>query len=513
MSPHRPGRLKQLTGFSFALTLIQNILKDSPGLFAVTGQPGTGKTTTLIAIAKEAAELGRPIVFVTDDKKFSSKIELPDDWNFQVVDVSDNHQSLEEAWSEKLNQVPLSSAIIVDLLTGDNDSAVLAALKRGYWVFTCIDTPLVGIDITYNLQGTGWTNQDILSNLKGIVSQLLLPCLCSNCAQTFTANLEETRLIYPDAQQPKKLHREVGCQRCDDSGTKGRCAAYEVLWIDDQVRPLLTEYLEHTTLHRPPAAKYFSMNDCVRNLVESGLVGIGTFKRKVFQNPLLRLQHLWEQESFRSAQIQGMFSRFVTQQVVERIVSREDFEKIVEGEKRYVTCLFCDIRNFTTRSERFSPKDLFLEVNEYFREIIDLIFQQEGTIDKFIGDAIMVVFGAPINQTDQELRAVQCAIDIQHKVAQMNQLSNSTDPIQVGIGINTGEVMAGCIGSDRRMDYTVLGDVVNVAARLESQAKPGQILIGSTTFRAVQQQIQCQAVGSLQLKGKSEAIETFAIVL
>jgi adenylate cyclase len=109
------------------------------------------------------------------------------------------------------------------------------------------------------------------------------------------------------------------------------------------------------------------------------------------------------------------------------------------------------------------------------------------------------------------LRAVRCAIAIQQKVADINARSE-TEPLQVGIGINSGEVIAGCLGSDQRMDYTVIGDVVNVAARLESQALPGQILIGPTTYGAVAETIPCRTVGALTLKGKAAAMEAYEVL-
>ena len=114
-----------------------------------------------------------------------------------------------------------------------------------------------------------------------------------------------------------------------------------------------------------------------------------------------------------------MFSRFVNRQVVERIMNRWDFAKIVEGERRKATCMFCDVRNFTSYAENASPDEIFVLLNNYFRDIIEIAFNYEGTIDKFIGDSIMLVFGAPTDQEDQELRAVLCAIEIQKKVAAM----------------------------------------------------------------------------------------------
>jgi adenylate cyclase len=189
---------------------------------------------------------------------------------------------------------------------------------------------------------------------------------------------------------------------------------------------------------------------------------------------------------------------------------QSDFERIIEGERRDVTCFFCDVRGFTSRAEQSSAVDLFSTLNNYFREIIDIVFQYQGTIDKFIGDSVMVVFGAPLAQANHALLAVKCAISIQQKVTELNHQVDF--PITMGIGINSGEVIAGCIGSDRRMDYTVLGDVVNIAARLESQAQPNQILIGPTTYEAIRSTISCREVGALQLKGKADPLEAFEVI-
>jgi len=255
-----------------------------------------------------------------------------------------------------------------------------------------------------------------------------------------------------------------------------------------------------------------TIQDYARELLREGKIGIQSYKQTISQNPLLRSQHLLEQEKYRSTQIQDMFSRFVTRQVVERILHQSDFTKIIEGERRKATCMFCDIRNFTSYAENNSPDEIFARLNDYFRDIIEIVFDYEGTIDKFIGDSIMLVFGAPTEQEDQELRAVRCAIDIQKKVADINQGTVDKTPINIGIGINTGEVIAGCLGSDRRMDYTVLGDVVNIAARLESKASAGQILISHDTFQAVRDYISCQSIGNLSLKGKSQLLEAFEVL-
>ena len=492
-----------------ARLLVQKILDGKPGLFPITGQLGTGKTTTLLIIAYHAWQKSLPVTLLSEERDWfnSMHIQLPQSWVTQHVEPS------EQAWLDAIDEATAnpSTIIVIDILNGNNDAAALMAAKSKHWVFVCIDTPFVGIDVLPHLRAWGLTSQEILENVSGVVSQMLLPRLCGNCGQLVPASLEETRLVYPDSRKSKELWREIGCQVCSGRGHTGRCASFEVLHIDDEVKPLLEDYLDRNILNRLPNHRHFTMQNGSRDLVKNGIVGIQTYQREVLQNPLLRIQHFWEQENFRAKQFQEMFGRFVTQQLVDRLMSQQDFEQIVEGERKYVTCFFCDVRGFTTRAEQSSPSEIFLTLNRYFREIIDTVFHYEGTIDKFIGDSVMVVFGAPIEQTDQELRAVQCAIAIQQKVAEINR-TDETVPIHIGIGINSGEVIAGCLGSDRRMDYTILGDVVNTAARLESQAQPDQILIGSETYAAVQDKVECRGIGSLKLKGKVESLEVFEVV-
>jgi class 3 adenylate cyclase len=490
------------------LEIVHQILEGPPGLLPVTGQPGTGKTTTLFVIAYHLWKHGVPVAVFTEDQDLLENMQfpLPSEWEFQWV--SPNEKEWIEAVQPKLNNPAI--AVVTDMITGNNDAAIINAAEQGHWVLTCIDTPFVGPDVLYNLRGNGLPIHRALQLLSGITSQILLSKLCSACSQLEEGTLEETQLVYSDSLKPRQLWREQGCPECEERGTKGRCAAYEILKVDEETKPLLESYLEHNVIKSLPPNKHLTMRESSKFLVSEGLVGIATFRREVLQNPLLRLQHYWEQESLRAARIQDMFGRFVTQQLVTRLMSQQDFQHILEGERRQIACLFCDVRGFTSLAEQSTPAQVFLTLNRYFREIINTVFQFEGMIDKFIGDSVMVVFGTPIEQLDRELRAVQCAIAIQRKVAQINQVSDAS-PIDMGIGINSGEVMAGCLGSDLRMDYTVIGDVVNIAARLESQAKPGQILIGAATYRAVRHQVSCQSVGALPLRGKAETVEAFAV--
>lgn len=450
--------LDQFISPTEAKTIALNILIDRPGLFIVTGQPSTGKTTTLFILAQQAWLQGIPITLLTSDQDLLNQmhIALPTDWGVQYVDAT------EEAWGNAVNQHIIAHpgmAMVTDQLIGfNNTAAAVKVAKAGHWVLSCLDTPFVGLDVPYVLRALGYSTQDLVENLVGVLSQMLLPRLCGDCGQLTSATLEETLLVYPDSSKPLELWREVGCPVCNNRGTGGRwqygrCALFEVLQIDDVVKPIVEDYLERGALGRPPAQKHFTLREGSRELVKEGVVGIQTYQREILQNPLLRVQHFWEQESLRAERIQGMFSRFVTQQLVDKLMLQADFERIIEGERRDVTCFFCDVRGLTARAEQSSAVDLFSTLNCYFREIIDIVFQHEGTIDKFIGDAVMVVFGAPIAQENHALSAVQCAIAIQQKVAEIN-LTQATSPIHLGIGINSGEVIAGCIGSDRRMDYT-----------------------------------------------------------
>ncbi|MFH7245811.1 MAG: ATPase, T2SS/T4P/T4SS family [Spirulina sp.] len=390
--------LEKFIALDAARAIVLNILAGQPGLFTVTGQPSTGKTTTLLVLAQQAWLQGIPVTLLTSDQDLLDQIHLslPSEWIVQYVTAT------EDAWEEAVQEYILAHpgmALVTDQLVGFNNStAAMMAAKAGHWVFACLDTPFVGLDVLYVLRALGYATVDLVDNLVGILSQMLLPTLCTDCGRLAPATLAETVLVYPDSDKPRDLWREVGCPTCGHRGVGGgrqygRCALFEVLQIDDAVKPLVDAYLEHGIVGQPPSQQHFTLRDHSRDLVKQGTIGIQTYQRTVLQNPLLRNQHFWEQESFRAERIQGMFGRFVTQQLVDKLMHQSDFDRIIEGERREVTCFFCDVRGFTRRAEQSSAVDLFSTLNRYFREIIDIVFQYQGTIDKFIGDSVMVVFG------------------------------------------------------------------------------------------------------------------------
>ena len=183
------------------------------------------------------------------------------------------------------------------------------------------------------------------------------------------------------------------------------------------------------------------------------------------------------------------------------------------GTNQRVTVLFCDIRGFTTMSETMAPEKVVEVLNEYFTGVTKAIFDHGGTLDKYIGDAAMAIFGAPISKGNDAQRAVQAGVAIQKLVTEMNlEAAKRGHPeIKVGVGINTGVVTAGNIGSPQRLDYTVIGDEVNLASRMCGKAEAGQVLITESTGNEVRDQFKLNPLPPVMVKGKSMPISIFAV--
>jgi len=206
------------------------------------------------------------------------------------------------------------------------------------------------------------------------------------------------------------------------------------------------------------------------------------------------------------------FGRFLSPDLVERIMtSGASFE--LGGQKTEATTIFCDIRGFTNISERSAPQEIVAMLNEHFTAVTEIIFHYQGTINKFIGDEVMAVFGAPFSTGDEPFQAVCAAIAIQNKNRELNELRkrNGKPPIELGIGMESGEVSAGYIGSPMRMEYTVIGDKVNTASRLCGQAKAGQIIVGKDTWERVKDRVEGQLTGTVPLKGKEHPVEIYEV--
>jgi len=211
--------------------------------------------------------------------------------------------------------------------------------------------------------------------------------------------------------------------------------------------------------------------------------------------------------------IKRAFTRYVAREVVDEVL--KDPERIIlTGERREVTALFCDIRGFTAMSERLSPEEVVALLNEFYTLMIETTFKHDGTLDKFLGDAVMSIFGAPIPHPDHALRAVRTALATQAGVAALNlrRAAEGREPIGTGIGVSAGEVVAGTVGTEERMEYTVIGDSVNLAARLQTQAQPGQILISRETYDRLGDMVRARSLGLIKIRGREEEVEVYEVL-
>jgi adenylate cyclase len=203
--------------------------------------------------------------------------------------------------------------------------------------------------------------------------------------------------------------------------------------------------------------------------------------------------------------------RFLSPEVAEMVVANPHIR--LGGVNQEVTVMFADIRGFTPMSENLEPGRVVEILNEYFTRVTDVIFDNGGMLDKYMGDAVMAVFGAPISKGNDAENAVNSAIQIQRLLIELNRdaAARQWPELRVGIGINTGNAVAGNIGSPRRLDYTVVGDAVNTAQRLMSNAKGGQILISESTAEKLGRSFELERLPELKVKGRSEAVPVFSV--
>ena len=206
------------------------------------------------------------------------------------------------------------------------------------------------------------------------------------------------------------------------------------------------------------------------------------------------------------------FGKYMTESVVEHLLANE-----VElgGDDLRVTVLFSDIRGFTAMSEKLDAQQVVKLLNEYFSRMVDVIMEHGGVVDKYIGDALMVIFGAPVSTEHDSLNAVKAAVQMRSELAKLNAelMARGEAPIRTGIGLHTGDVVAGNIGSDRRMEYTVIGDAVNLASRLEGETKNlgSDLVISESTYDEVKEHVEARLLDTVQVKGRDQPVRVFAV--
>jgi adenylate cyclase len=221
-------------------------------------------------------------------------------------------------------------------------------------------------------------------------------------------------------------------------------------------------------------------------------------------------------EESEKRKLRKTFSQYLSPGVIELI--EKDPEKYIRtgGEMKELTILFSDIRGFTTISEKLTPDELVQLLNEYFGQMTEIVFATNGTLDKYIGDAIMAFWGSPYPQEDHAFRSCSCALQMVSGLAKLNEKlkSSGRPPIGIGIGLNTGQVNVGNMGSTRRLSWTVMGDNVNLASRLEGITKQYhvQLIISEATYRHVSSQFVCRELDKIRVKGKTQPVNIYELM-
>jgi len=209
-------------------------------------------------------------------------------------------------------------------------------------------------------------------------------------------------------------------------------------------------------------------------------------------------------------------SRYLTPHVAEQVMALGE-DALMVGERKEVTILFSDIRGYTTLTENLGAAEVVLLLNQYFETMVEAVFNYEGTLDKFIGDALMAVFGAPLPLTENHAwRAVQSALDMRHRLEEFNRrrIIQAQPQIHIGIGISSGDVVSGNIGSRKRMDYTVIGDGVNLSSRLEAVTKDYgcDIILSEFTYQLCSDRIWVRQLDKIRVKGKHQAVNIYELI-
>jgi adenylate cyclase len=221
-------------------------------------------------------------------------------------------------------------------------------------------------------------------------------------------------------------------------------------------------------------------------------------------------------EERRARDIRRMFSSYVSKRIVDELIKDPSKAKL-GGDRKEITVLFSDIRGFTSFSEKHQPEEVVKLLNEYLGAMTEIVFAHEGTLDKFVGDAIMALWGAPVGQPDHAERAVRCALAMIERLEQLQAKwrSEGKYAIDIGIGINTGDMVVGNMGAEgKKMDYTVIGDNVNLGARLEGLTRQynNHIIISEFTYEKVKHLARVNELGSVTVKGKQQPVVIYDLV-
>jgi adenylate cyclase len=227
---------------------------------------------------------------------------------------------------------------------------------------------------------------------------------------------------------------------------------------------------------------------------------------------LLRIKALHDQIEQRSNLLLDALQRAVSPAVAEQILADPDRYLHPGGVRCAATIMFGDLRGYTSLAEESLPFEAMAILNTYLARMIEVIYRHGGTVNQLLGDGVMALFGAPIGHSDHARRAVAAALELQQAVGWIQLEHAPAVRLQMGIGINTGEVVVGHIGSELRMDYTAVGDAVNLAARFEQNAGPGQVLITHATYEQIAPHFEVLPIGTLRVKGREGWAQGYSVL-
>jgi adenylate cyclase len=211
--------------------------------------------------------------------------------------------------------------------------------------------------------------------------------------------------------------------------------------------------------------------------------------------------------------LRANLERYHSPEVVEDILARvrSSGRSTLGLEEREVTILFADLKGFTSLAETIDPAIVANFLNEYYGLATSIVFEHGGTVNEYIGDSVMAIFGAPVPHPDHARRAVDTAVQLLRRVREPQGSRPQLQGVEVRVALNSGKVVVGSVGSRNRLKYAVIGDAVNVAARLESLAEPGMVTLGEATYRALGGEVECEDLGPTHLRGREKPIHVYRI--
>ncbi len=227
---------------------------------------------------------------------------------------------------------------------------------------------------------------------------------------------------------------------------------------------------------------------------------------------LLRIKQLRDELQAKNKLLHSAFTRYVAAEVAENILINPEQNLKLGGQVSRLSILFADIRGFTTFSERNDASEVLQVLNGVWERLVPLIFKEHGTFDKYLGDAVMALYGAPIPVGEEELRAVRTAWEMKREFEGLKAEKSALKEMGLGIGIFTGDAIVGNVGTEQMMDYTAIGNTPNMARRLQENATGGQVLICEQTYKAVKKWVQVRPVAAISAKGRSEPLNAFEII-